>query len=489
MTAPTDSIYQFVITLQEVHPPVWRRIQVPASYSFWDLHVAIQDAMGWTDSHLHAFTLPEPRSGNTVNVGIPLEDDFDDEFQVLPGWNHRIVELFTLDSPRAQYEYDFGDSWMHDVVLEAVQPREPGATYPRCLDGARACPPENVGGTGGYEEFLEAIRDPQHEEHDRDLTWIGGSFDPEAFDPAQVLFDDPHERWEHAFAHEPEMALGPADFQGLSPNEVHELLYEPLNPDRSPMVLHWELPDEALTDAFFFADCRQYLSMLRERQPLRLTQSGNLPRRFVHELWTAGVLTEDMQWHPDAPPRNAGNARYLMVLNGVTRDSGLTRKQHGKLLLTRRAETMLDRKPASVLYRHVLEHYVRKYNWAYEDRMPSSWILQGGFGFFLFLLHQYGHEPRPAGFYADSFLRAFPAALRDFAESRWDTPEEAFARAFETRAVKRFAARFGLVRLIELEGEKRWPPTIPEVQAQAAPLLDQLLRWRVADLAGNGRGE
>ncbi len=85
---------------------------------------------------------------------------------------------------RFEYEYDFGDGWPHEVLFEGVRRPEAGQRYPVCLEGARACPPEDVGGTGGYEVFLEALADPRHERHAEFRDWIGGGFDPEAFDPA-----------------------------------------------------------------------------------------------------------------------------------------------------------------------------------------------------------------------------------------------------------------------------------------------------------------
>ena len=87
------------------------------------------------------------------------------------------------------YEYDFGDGWEHEVVLEKVLARDSTAKYPRCLGGARACPPEDCGGPGGYINFLGAISDPEHEEHDEYLDWIGGEFDPDKFDPAEFETD------------------------------------------------------------------------------------------------------------------------------------------------------------------------------------------------------------------------------------------------------------------------------------------------------------
>lgn len=194
-----DHILQFKISLKDISPPIWRRLQVPSTYSFWDLHVALQDAMGWLDYHLHMFELREPITREQVTIGIPVDDDFDDDIVFLPGWTLTVVNFFTLANRTATYTYDFGDDWLHSVRLEKIEPRDKKRTYPICLSGRRSCPPEDCGGIHGYFHFLEAIKNPDHEEHQHMLKWVGGSFDPEHFEPKSVKFDDPQERWNIAF--------------------------------------------------------------------------------------------------------------------------------------------------------------------------------------------------------------------------------------------------------------------------------------------------
>ena len=191
------NVYQFRIDLADIRPPIWRRIQVPEAYTFWDLHVAIQDSMGWLDYHLHEFEIMDPSSREKCKIGIP-DEEFGYE-KVFPGWRRKIADYFSLENPKAKYVYDFGDYWVHNLKLEKILPREKGVKYPRCIKGKRACPPEDCGGTGGYEEFLEAIMNPKHEEHEEMLRWIGGEFDPEYFDPKEVVFEDPDKRFKIAF--------------------------------------------------------------------------------------------------------------------------------------------------------------------------------------------------------------------------------------------------------------------------------------------------
>jgi Plasmid pRiA4b ORF-3-like protein len=192
-------VYQFKIVLVGVEPPIWRRIQVPETYSFWDLHVALQDSMGWLDHHLHVFRVAGSAAGEVEQIGIPDDDPFEGDKPTLPGWEIPITRHFTRPGTVVSYGYDFGDGWEHELTLEAILPRQAGQKYPRCVDGARACPPEDCGGVSGYENLLTVIQDPTHEEHESMLAWLGGRLDPEGFAPERVRFDDPARRYRLAF--------------------------------------------------------------------------------------------------------------------------------------------------------------------------------------------------------------------------------------------------------------------------------------------------
>ena len=197
----TKLIYQFKITLKGTHPPIWRRIQVLSTYTFWDLHVAIQDAMGWSDSHLHKFDIIS-KSFEILELGIPhREPDTFGKDVTLPDWKHILSEYEDiLPTAFTTYIYDFEDFWHHLVVFEKVISVKVGAKYPKCIKGKRACPPEDCGGIWGYDELLETLADPENDEYEEMKEWVesqtGGPFHSEHFDPAKVVFRDPKERLE-----------------------------------------------------------------------------------------------------------------------------------------------------------------------------------------------------------------------------------------------------------------------------------------------------
>src|SRR5712671_213419 len=199
MKRKVAGMFQFKITLQDVKPAVWRRIQTPTGYSFWDLHVAIQDVMGWRDAHLHEFRVAEPKTGEMVAIGIPDDGDFGDEHEVAQSWERSIADYFSMENPAGSYVYDFGDDWNHEIILEEAATGDRSVKSPVFVDGKGTCPPEDCGGPFGYAEFLRAIKKPGSPRGSELLEWVGGAFDPNAFDGSKVEFDDPMGRWNWSF--------------------------------------------------------------------------------------------------------------------------------------------------------------------------------------------------------------------------------------------------------------------------------------------------
>jgi Plasmid pRiA4b ORF-3-like protein len=169
-------VYQLKVTLKDVRPPIWRRVQVK-DCTLAKLHDVIQDVMGWEDCHLHAFRIGDEEYGPPDPHGmLEVEDEARMKLSQVVGQGHK---KFT-------YNYDFGDNWDHEILIEKTLEAEAGVKYPRCVAGKRACPPEDCGGPWGYGSFLQAISDPANKRHEELLEWIGGEFDPEAFDVEAV---------------------------------------------------------------------------------------------------------------------------------------------------------------------------------------------------------------------------------------------------------------------------------------------------------------
>ncbi len=179
MSSPS-SIYLLKVTLAELKPSVWRRLEVAGDIALDELHLVLQAVMGWTNSHLHQFVVGETRYLQPDPTGF--DDAADDEDERL----FTLAKIAPRVKKRFVYEYDFGDSWTHTIEVERIFPPEPGATYPRCTAGARACPPEDSGGPWGYPDLLKALANRKHPEHASMVKWTGGKFDPEAFDLDRV---------------------------------------------------------------------------------------------------------------------------------------------------------------------------------------------------------------------------------------------------------------------------------------------------------------
>ena len=197
---PSKMVYQLKITLCDTLPKIWRRILIPTSVTFWDLHSAIQDVFHWNDSHLHMFLYDDKIFRKSLIFGIPSDED---GMKTYPGWKHKMSKYLNLEEPCLKYVYDFGDDWIHMIELENILPAEKGATYPVCLGGKLNSPPDDCGGVSGYEDVLEILSDPTHDEYEDTKIWVesmkGDPFDPKHFDPAEVQFMNPKMRYREIF--------------------------------------------------------------------------------------------------------------------------------------------------------------------------------------------------------------------------------------------------------------------------------------------------
>ncbi|MFZ6026847.1 MAG: plasmid pRiA4b ORF-3 family protein [Chloroflexota bacterium] len=270
MPAP-KKIYQIKVTLRDSKPPIWRRLLLSEETSLATLHKVIQIAMGWEDYHLHMFEI----AGQSY--GVPEDDEFGD-FDVKDETRHRLGQMNLPEKAKFSYEYDFGDSWAHTILVEKILPADSpagsaGFHYPTCTAGKRACPPEDVGGIWGYEEFLQAIADPGHEEHEDMLAWIGGEFDPEAFDIEQVnaslrMMNPKTGRDRKRAEPEADDSMPSADEEAL------ESWFSNLNPEQRQTLEMLPLRRDMLA----------FLDYLAKNRTVGTQSTGNLPLKAVREI-------------------------------------------------------------------------------------------------------------------------------------------------------------------------------------------------------------
>lgn len=176
-------IYQLKVVLLGAKPPIWRRLQVPGNANLDWLHAVLQVAIGWTNSHLHQFKIGDECYSDTRHHFAEFEGDP----EILEARKFTLQQIAPLEKNAFRYEYDFGDSWEHQITVEKIQPPDAAAaTTALCLDGARACPPEDCGGIWGYENLQKILKNPKHPEHKTMKDWVGRRLDAEAFDVAKT---------------------------------------------------------------------------------------------------------------------------------------------------------------------------------------------------------------------------------------------------------------------------------------------------------------
>lgn len=258
----------------------------------------------------------------------------------------------------------------------------------------------------------------------------------------------------------------PGGFERFSPHEMHGLIYSPFNEAQSPLRLNKDLDASQLDQIKIFSDLMLYIQMLNERQPLKLTQTGNLPRKFCVDLYDAGIKDEDLIALKGHPINREADSPYIFIIKLLTRNLGLTKKRYNRLSLTQKGEKTLTDPISGVLFYDLFVLYTQKYNWAYQDGHPESWIIQAGFGFSIFLVQMYGSKSRSTDFYSDKFINAFPKALDDFKETEYQTGKRAYQNAYSLRTFSRFLKRFNLIKMSDKQTIRK------------RPLIDQLVGWK-----------
>ncbi len=260
------------------------------------------------------------------------------------------------------------------------------------------------------------------------------------------------------------------NFEGLTTNEMVNLLRYPFDKNNSPMLLNKKFDAQLIKDIHFYKDVVKYLSILKKVEPVKLTQKGNLPLFFCRMLIDEGIYDRFTRiFLHQFPLKTELDSPHIHTINIITRVSGLTRKKYGKLTLTKKAIRYLKSNSIVELYLTMLVSFATKCNWEYFDYYPSSPIIQERFGFTIFLVQKYGNESRKFQFYSDKYLRAFPRLIIDFLNNI-----KRYQECYFYRVIERFLDRFGLIE-IERDMEREFNVN---VIIKKTRLIEQIFRWQ-----------
>ncbi|WP_254774367.1 plasmid pRiA4b ORF-3 family protein [Marinobacter sp. AC-23] len=402
MTKSSNNLYQIKVSLTGAQPPIWRRLLIEPGTTFQDLHRIIQVAMSWQASHLHLFQAEDGRL-----VG-DLAEDFDGMMNFVDESTVPVSSLLAWEGQALKYEYDFGDSWEHEITLEKILPANSSEPVPQCIKAVRQCPPEDIGGLPGFYNFLEIMEDMAHPDHIAVREWLGGEwFDPEFVDLGEIN-EDLLER--HALFAESafDAPLPASDLCGLSPNQVHELLQNPLNcPSVFKPLFNAEAVSQALDTAPVIRMAKVLIDAMGDKG-IRLTSKGNLPLRQVQAMIQAGGEEIVFPMARFGKARSEENVLAVHLSRVLLEVAGFTKKQKGYLLLKKTAATRLAKKGWLTFYRDMFSTALSQFNWAWMDFSEGLDDVQYIGPFCFWLLSEKGGQWQPVQEYLTDMLKAFP---------------------------------------------------------------------------------
>lgn len=440
MPEPIASAYQIKISLAGARPPIWRRLLIEPDTTFQDLHRIIQVALGWQGYHLHLF-----QAGNGRLIGDPAED-FDGMMNFLDETTVPVSSVLNKEGQKLKYEYDFGDSWEHEVKLEKMLPGEQAEPLPKCIQAARQCPPEDVGGLPGFYEFLDAMEDAAHPEHIAVREWCGGEqFDPEFVDLGQIN-EDLLERDTLFSEAEPDFPPQASDFLGLSANQVHELLQSPLNcPSVFKPLFNAEAVNRELDTAPVMRMAKALIHDMGDKG-IRLTGKGNLPLKHVKAMIDAGG--EDIVFPVAAfsAARSEESVLGVHLTRVLMEVAGFTKKEKGRLLLKKIAAKRIEKKGWLIFYMDMLSAALSQFNWAWMDHSEGLEDVQYIGPFIFWLLSEKGGQWLPVQDYLSDMLRAFPRLPLAAYPVSYASQEQQAKWALEFRMI-RLCRMLGLLEL------------------------------------------
>lgn len=324
------------IDLDDADPPIWRSLRLASDLTVAQLHEILQVAMGWTDSHLHSFAMEAPATEARVRPFLTPFDQTEGEEGILEA-DVRLDQVFATVGDGLTYVYDFGDYWEHTLRLEAVEARDPDEPVAACVAGERACPPEDVGGIGGYDRVLEGLAGGGADDEwlAEVLAWL-----PEGFDPAQFSVDMVNEA----------LAVGPLPALTAWHPAIGDLLHRAGGSGLSPVgeLIRLATRDRAgLTDEQVAAAVHPYVHLLRTvGEGVKLTPAGYLPPQIVKAVlvgMTLGIRR--------GPGHRETQSLPVIALRESAVALGLLRKSRGTLLVTKVGRQLLDDPPG--LWRHI----------------------------------------------------------------------------------------------------------------------------------------
>lgn len=439
----TRSVHQLRITLGDSDPPIWRRVRVRGDITLAELHDVIQSVMPWNDSHLHRFDVGGAGYG-PGGLGLGLRDEEAARLRrVAPGEGDVI-----------EYEYDFGDGWEHEIVVEAVVEPEPGERYPVCLAGERAAPPDDSGGVFGYMQMLEALSDPEHPSYADYADWLDAvapDFDPEAFDLAAA---NRRLAW----------LAG-----GLSSAQLRRLVNGAWEGEDAVVRIDESLPLGALEASDLLVNARAFLATLIESDGVKATAAGNLTRAVVAELMErlrleAGYIADVRRMNKVINEQDVWPLHIVRVLLEV---GGLIQRRKGVFRATRRGRALVEERRAGELYAHLFRTHFQELNLAYVGG-PEAPLFQRTIAATLFFFGQKARDWMTPEELAPEVI--LPQIYQEYASTRFPGRPEFI---LETQLLMPLE-EFGLAEAREAHGTI---PNLPAHRYRASPLFDRVLSF------------
>lgn len=497
MAPAKPRFYQIKITLLDCDPPIWRRLTLSSETTLGQLHGIIQVAMGWLDSHMHLF-----KADNGALYGPP---DVEDDLRNLKD-EEGITLGNVLSKPKKtlQYEYDFGDGWAHEILLEKSLPLVGDAPVPSCEKAVGACPPEDVGGPPGYARLLDILQDPGHPEYASMREWLGGeAFNPTFVDLEEVngilrdldredrdenvledLIDDIRETLS-AQGIDSEAAVTEAvreileeqqrqplfdDFHGLSPERMHSLLYETLD---APWIT-WSYRSPYIEGTPIIRMLKPLMAELVERD-IKLTPKGNLPLAIVKQMMTGVEFDHDPLSQIGSSVRSEEDINPVHVARILAQLVGLFDLKKTKMSLNTKWGRELEKSGWDLLYGALFQCMLREFNWSYVAGLQEAPGIQTTGPFMLWLLHLYGDQWRSSSFYEEAQLQAFPVLLEEVEALPYMQADEVVKELITRRALPLFEW-FGLIEMRPLPDASE-SAFMPRYELKATPLLEDMIDW------------